>query len=427
MKGDAARSIVQTTIRRWFESGSVVTVDPTGYLEISGDSEGALLVQPGPAYPLGLGYSKNGFALKDEARVRMPLLSWIVWYYRQDELPEDITIDQLAELMQEDLGLSNEEMRLVFESERDWTPTFQKRGLSDEDVRRIVEESIRGRGEATIERQVQSEMDYQLEVRAMMTVAEGPRWLVKNPAERLRYLLEKGEPAILLYGPPSTSKTYAVNQVIAPTDEKRETIQVHEGWGYEQLVLGLQPDETGRWRHVAGPLLQAIRGGKSVIVLEEVNRTDFSQAIGEIFSLIEAGFRGPDHAITLADGSAFHIPREVCFIMTMNTIDRSTEDIDDALFGRVAAVEFTPRAEVLTSILVQNRVPEERSDKIRRLFAAIQEVYPLGHSYFAFLHDNTDPIEYYVAHIRPVLQKHLAGYRDEALRAIDEQVEELFG
>src|SRR5437588_5559257 len=29
MKSDAARSIIQTTLRRWRDSGSVVTVDPT--------------------------------------------------------------------------------------------------------------------------------------------------------------------------------------------------------------------------------------------------------------------------------------------------------------------------------------------------------------------------------------------------------------
>jgi len=47
MEGDAARSIIQTTIQRWNSSGSVVQVDPTGYLAIREMPSGMLQVKPG--------------------------------------------------------------------------------------------------------------------------------------------------------------------------------------------------------------------------------------------------------------------------------------------------------------------------------------------------------------------------------------------
>ena len=46
MKHDAARSIIQTTIQRWSSSGSVVTCDPTSYLDIS-QKDGKLVVIEG--------------------------------------------------------------------------------------------------------------------------------------------------------------------------------------------------------------------------------------------------------------------------------------------------------------------------------------------------------------------------------------------
>ena len=38
MKSDASRSIIQTNIQRWASSGSVVTVDPTGFLSFDDGS-----------------------------------------------------------------------------------------------------------------------------------------------------------------------------------------------------------------------------------------------------------------------------------------------------------------------------------------------------------------------------------------------------
>lgn len=427
MKGDAGRSIIQTNIRRWGSSGSVVTVDPTNYLQIKEMEDDRLEVKPGRNYPLGLGYGKNGFALEENGRVVIPLLSFSVWYYRQNELPTDSPSQFIIRQLHDDLNLTSAEAELVFTNEElEWSPQLQHQPLSDQEVYEIVQATITAGDTKKSIVVHQSFEDYTNKVRSMVTLKTGPSWLNIDPEEQLRRLIEGGSTAILLYGPPRTGKTRAVDNILSRNDERRETIQIHDGWGYDELIIGLRPQSDGTWAFKQGPLLDAIRHGKTCIVLEEINRTEFSQAIGEIFSLIEKKYRGQANKIRLRDGSDFFIPDETIIIFTMNTLDRSTEDVDDALFGRVDAVEFPPRVENLHELLQNNQVKDDFAIKIRELFAVIQQYYPLGHGYFASFEINTDPITFYLSRLRPVLQKHLKDYRDNELAAIDEKVNQLF-
>jgi hypothetical protein len=259
----------------------------------------------------------------------------------------------------------------------------------------------------------------------MTTISDGPRWLEYVPENRLNELFKDGSKAILLFGPPRTGKTRAVDKLLKRDDPNRRTIQIHSGWGYDELVISLRPKSSGEWEYVEGPLLQAIKSKATVIVLEEINRTEFSQAIGEILSLLEATYRGEENKITLRNGEEFFIPKETVFICTMNTVDRSTEELDDALIGRFDAVEFKPRVESLSEMLSAASFDESKAEKTRILFAYIQQYYPLGHGYFADYKPDRDLTKYYLSKIRPVLQKHFKGYRDDELSLIDKKVEEL--
>ena len=78
MKHDASRSIIQTTIQRWATSGSVVTCDPTEFLDISSSSGSKLLVSTGRRYPFGLGVDESGFALEDGKRVSIPITAFSI-------------------------------------------------------------------------------------------------------------------------------------------------------------------------------------------------------------------------------------------------------------------------------------------------------------------------------------------------------------
>lgn len=425
MKSDAARSIIQTNIVRWVESGSVVNVDPTDYLEIEKDNN-VVLVSPGRRYPLGLGFGLKGFAREENARVTLPDKAFAVWYFRQTNLSEGITDNQLVQRMLDDLRITSGEAECIFVPDTDWKPEYQQQPLSDKQLFDTVT-AWRSTSPKPITVVLEPPSKYSMRIHTAMSIPEGPAWLTTDPAEDLKKAIDTGAKAILLYGPPRTGKTRAIDKLIPRNDPNRVTIQIHEGWGYDELMVSLRPNSDGSWAWQTGPLLKAIRESKKYIVLEEINRTQATQALGEIFSLIEDRYRGEKNAISLRNGEAFSIPENVIFIATMNTIDKSTEDLDDGLLGRFATIEYPTRIEDLISLMKENDLKEEMALKLRELFSAIKPHYPLGHGYFVHFKNSVNPIDVYKSRLRPVLQSHLKGYRDSDLASIDEKVDQLFG
>jgi hypothetical protein len=430
MEGDAGRSIIQTTIQRWKTSGSVVTCDPTGFLDIQHDADNQLLVSSTRSYPLGLGLGKNGFALDEGQRVCIPATSFAVWYYRQDAMPstegDDVDNSQLVDKLRQELGISPAEYEAVF-IEDDLSIATNQAPLTDSDVFDVCSSFISSPGRPITQVQSQTFEQHASRIRSMKTVSDQPSWLRRSPEDTLRKTIASGASAVLLYGPPRTGKTRAIDAIASRGDTARETIQIHDGWGYDNLVEGFRPTVDGSWTWVDGPLKVAIEGKKHYVVLEEVNRTNFTQAVGEVFSLIEEAYRGAANAIRLRSGKSFFIPASTVFLMTMNTLDKSTEDIDDAMMGRFSAIEFPPRVEDLTTMLDTLRIERIAAENIRELFAFIQDFYPLGQGYFAALTPSTDFLTFYLGRIRPVLENHFRNYRPENLALIDNKVDALFG
>ena len=429
MKHDASRSIVQTTIQRWASSGSVVTCDPTDFLDFSSGAGSKLQVKTSRRYPFGLGTGEAGFALQDGARVAVPVVAFAVWFGRKTPIPTgQEPLRFLIETMLRELNISPSEKELIFTDDHLRIST-QSAPLTDSDIFSVCEPFIEGQIQPTMQVSSEEFADYARRVRGMVSSLTLPSWMRTSPEEELRKLLDGGAKALLLFGPPRTGKTRAIDSVIARSDPKRCSIQIHDGWGYDNLVQGLRPNEKGEWQWQNGPLKSAIEAKKQFIVMEEINRTVISQAMGEVFSLIEEAYRGEEHAITLRSGESFWIADEIVFLMTMNTVDKSTEDVDDALIGRVASVEFLPRPEDLTAMLSANGVPEELRRKVAQLFGEILSVYPLGHGYFVGLRDNpknNDVVNYYKARVRPVLVNFLGEIKQQDLAKIDNLVDDLF-
>lgn len=430
MKRDASRSIIQTNIQRWATSGSVVTCDPTGYLEMSHGAGTEVSVSPGRQYPMGLGFGESGFALKDDARVTVPVMSFAVWYGRKSPIPKDADpAVYLVDQMLRELHISPAERAVVFVEDA-WTPAVRTAALSDDEIFSACQPYVNGVHEQSVQVEAEQFVSYERRVRGMISGLNLPIWLRTPPDQEVHELLDAGVTAVLLYGPPRTGKTRAID-AIAPRDSKeRCTIQIHDGWGYDHLIEGFRPDDSGHWTWQDGPLKTAVEGGKKVIVLEEINRTAISQALGEVFSLIEGKYRGAHNAIVLRSGKMFFIPSDVVFLMTMNTVDKSTEDIDDALLGRIAAVEFPPRPEDLSAMLAANGVPTGVREKLGQLFAEICRAYPLGHGYFADLRggvDNSNVVRHYKTRIRPVLANFFGALKRTELATVDTLVDEMFG
>lgn len=430
MKHDASRSIVQTTIQRWASSGSVVTCDPTSFLDIYQVAGSKLLVKTGRRYPFGLGIDEAGFALGNGVRVSIPIKAFSVWYGRKTEIPAGHNPeDYLVEVMLKELSITQEERELVFVDDK-ISISLQAEAITDQEIFEICSGFISGDEGPSSEVFHEDFKQYTRRVNSMMSGLDQPKWMRTSPKDEVNALLEGGAKALLLYGPPRTGKTRLIDTIVARNSDSRCTIQIHDGWGYDNLVQGLKPNLEGKWDWECGPLKKAIEEGKKFIVLEEINRTAISQALGEVFSLIEDAYRGEHNAIVLRDGRQFFIPEDVVFIMTMNTIDKSTEEVDDALMGRVAAVELPPRAEDLSEMLAANNVPAEIRQQLGELFSEILAIYPLGHGYFSGLHGELSYlqiIQYYKARIRPVLTNYLGELKAAELANIDNLVDGLFG
>jgi 5-methylcytosine-specific restriction enzyme B len=248
---------------------------------------------------------------------------------------------------------------------------------------------------------------------------------------------------IILYGPPGTSKTFEArriaetlirraaldrwkpelffaNQELVDDLVKRNIfwLQLHPGYGYDQFVRGLRLEgDTTRYRpgylpHVVAELEnQDLPDGLAplpgVLVLDEINRTNLSEMLGEAFSLLERDQRGQTVALPGFDDGQdpdlLVIPNDLYVIGTMNEIDQSVETLDFALRRRFLWRECPFERDTLLAIIKQRWKEDvgkwsyedastqlewlaDQADELNAAIAASPELghqYQIGHAYFA--------------------------------------------
>jgi 5-methylcytosine-specific restriction protein B len=239
---------------------------------------------------------------------------------------------------------------------------------------------------------------------------------------------------IVLYGPPGTGKTHEAREIaeriIRSSALKRwgaakyfqeqtritklvkdgvHTVQLHPAFSYEDFIQGIH-FSGGTTKYRPGVLRQILRQMDAekpeerlphVLILDEMNRTDLSRMLGEVFSLLE----NRDCAVRLAGGKGaqLKIPPDLYVIGTMNLIDQSIEQIDFALRRRFLWIECLFDAETLLRVARElwNRFPKPRvlwervEDDFRLLVLAATALnraihtsdllgsqYEIGHTYF---------------------------------------------
>jgi MoxR-like ATPase len=181
-------------------------------------------------------------------------------------------------------------------------------------------------------------------------------WLDKKIIDRINRSLNRKK-QIILTGAPGSGKTHLAQNLAkhltSETDGLIETIQLHPAYTYEDFIQGLRPiaDENGQlsYQMIPGRFLDFCdrarnRTGKSVLIIDEINRANLASVFGELLYLLE--YR--DQNIKLAGSDRpFSIPENVYIIGTMNTADRSIALVDHALRRRFAFIELRPDYSIL--------------------------------------------------------------------------------
>lgn len=162
---------------------------------------------------------------------------------------------------------------------------------------------------------------------------------------------------LILQGPPGTGKTWLAKRLgFALMGERNEnklrSVQFHPNLSYEDFVRGWRPAGDGKLALVDGPFLEVVKAAakeptaKYVMVIEEINRGNPAQILGEMLTLLEADKRTPSEALELCyrrtDGERVFIPDNLYVIGTMNIADRSIALVDLALRRRFAFIDLEP-------------------------------------------------------------------------------------
>ena len=110
---------------------------------------------------------------------------------------------------------------------------------------------------------------------------------------------------LILQGPPGTGKTWLAKRLAwALVGQKDETkvraVQFHPNLSYEDFVRGWRPSSDSKLDLVNGPFLEMVEAAKTdpesayVLVVEEINRGNPAQILGEILTLLEVDKRSPE-------------------------------------------------------------------------------------------------------------------------------------
>ncbi|CDZ54352.1 McrB family protein [Neorhizobium galegae] len=162
---------------------------------------------------------------------------------------------------------------------------------------------------------------------------------------------------LILQGPPGTGKTWLAKRLAyALIKEKDDTrlmaVQFQPSMSYEDFVRGWRPDGLGGLKLADGAFLEAIAqaddepGRAFVIVIEEINRGNPAQILGELLTLLETDKRVKEEGLRLAyprtTEERIFVPPNLHIIGTMNLADRSLALVDLAMRRRFAFFSLEP-------------------------------------------------------------------------------------
>lgn len=208
---------------------------------------------------------------------------------------------------------------------------------------------------------------------------------------------------IILQGAPGVGKTFNAKKLarrLGATADTITTIQFHQSYTYEDLMMGYKPNANGGFDIRYGAFYNFCKRAASnpdtpfVFIIDEINRGNISKIFGELLMLIESKYRGKEHAQPLAYDceNTFYVPSNVYLIGMMNTADRSIAMLDYAMRRRFAFVTLEPAFDSAGFLAHQRELNNPRFnrliDVIKKLNTEISADpslgpgFCIGHSYF---------------------------------------------
>jgi 5-methylcytosine-specific restriction protein B len=201
-------------------------------------------------------------------------------------------------------------------------------------------------------------------------------------------LRDRGQ--VIFYGPPGTGKTFVARKLmehLASERSRREVVQFHPSYSYEDFVQGYRPvtreDGSLTYELKPGPLMRLAKQaaespGEHLLLIDEINRGNLPKILGELLYLLE--YRNDEVVLMYGeDEDRFSLPKDLLIIGTMNTADRSIALIDAALRRRFHFVPFFPSEPPLDGLLrrwLKKHRPEmiKVADVVDKLNAGLRPV-----------------------------------------------------
>ncbi len=152
-----------------------------------------------------------------------------------------------------------------------------------------------------------------------------------------------------------------------------------------------------------------------VLIIDEINRANIASVFGELISLIEPNKRegAPEalHLILPYSKTMFSVPPNLYLLATMNTADRSIENLDFALRRRFAFEAVLPDPTVISKL---NQQPLMDGIHLELLLKAINEriallldhAHCIGHSYFLQVQNLADLRKVFNRSVIPLLKEY---------------------